>query len=104
MVSRFFKDIVTVMKSTSVRGSGGEVVKSWSSQFDIAGSFQTNNIEWSVINNQEAHRRTNTFYCDYTTSILEADRIKYDSQTYEIIGVNSPNKHHTEITLKNRST
>lgn len=104
MVSRFFTDTVTVLRSTNTRGTGGEVVRTWSTQFDITGSFQTNNIEWSVINNQEAHRRTNTFYCGYTTSILESDRIMYNGKTYEIIGVNAPFNHHVEITLKSKST
>jgi len=101
--SRYLTDSITVYRSTQTRGAGGEIIKTWSSYIDAIGSFQNASGIESIINNQNAFRKTKKFFCDIV-DILETDRIIYDGKTYEILNVSNVWGHHLEIDMQIRST
>lgn len=103
MNSKFFSDTIIVYRSTSTRGAGGEIIKTWSSYIDVVGSFQNASGIQSLINNQNAFRKTKNFYCNIV-DILDTDRIVYGSKTYEITNVSNVTDHHMEIQMAIRST
>ena len=103
-MSQFFTDTVTVKRySTTSVGSGGEVVKTWSSQFDITGSFQQLSGDKRIDNAQNAFRKTHILYCP-VADIRDKDLIVYNSKEYEITDVANQFNHHLEVTMRIRST
>jgi hypothetical protein len=101
--SRYFNDSVIVYRSSSTRGSGGEIIKTYSTYLDVVGSFQNGSGQMGIINNQFAFRKTKRFFCNIV-DILDTDRIIYSGKTYEIVNVANVAGHHLEIDLQARST
>ncbi len=104
MDSRYLTETITVFRSTSsTRGVGGQIIKTWSSYIDVMGSFQNASGIESIINNQNAFRKTKKFYCNIV-DILDTDQIVYDGKYYQINNVSNIWDHHLEIDMQIRST
>lgn len=104
MNSDFFTEVATIERfSTFTRGNGGEIIETWTSQFDINGSFQKTSGEWTIVDGQRAFRKERMFYCDIA-DIYDKDRLIINSRTYEIREIQNVFNHHLEIELEYRST
>ena len=104
MESRYKTEWVTIYRSTSsTSGLGGEVISSFTTHLTVLGSFQNATGDWSNINDQEAFRKTKTFYCD-VVDLLDGDRIRYGGVDYEVINVSNMWGHHLEVEMQRRTT
>ena len=101
MVSYFYNDSVTVLRSfssMSTRGIGGQLIQTWSTYIDVVGSFQKVNANWSIIQNIQDYRKNKMFYCDIV-DIVDTDQIRYNGKDYFIVTVD-PVVNHLEIMLR----
>jgi SPP1 family predicted phage head-tail adaptor len=105
MKNYFFKDVITFLTSTSVIGSGGETVKTFTTSFDLYGSFQDVGGSWNIANDLEVFKKNKRIFCEYSTKVNDQLRVKFADQIYNIIHVSPTfNNHHLTVNVERRST
>jgi len=101
----FFRDTITFLTSSEVIGKGGEKVQTFTTSFELKGSFQNVSGDWNIVNDLEAFRKTKMVYCQYSSLVNDRLRVQYAGKRFDIVEVsNIFNNHHLEISLRARST
>ena len=106
-MSQFYTETVILYKRSSTRGTGGQLVYTYTSNVDISGSFQNLSGTWDISQGIQRHYKTPMFYCNWTTQIEEEDRLVYDNKTYTVVNTGRAkafNYDDLECTLKYGST
>ena len=82
---------MTLMTRTETADAGGALVKAYTAEIDpVVVYLQPAQPSESVVNGVIRQTTNLTGYCAIGTSITIADRLEYDSKTYEITGMRSP--------------
>jgi head-tail adaptor len=84
-MSQFYTDIVTVLKKSSTRGTGGQIVYTYTTTYDVYGSFQNLSGQWNIQTGILSHYKTPMFYCNWTTQIEEEDRLSYNGKMWTVV-------------------
>lgn len=103
--SVFFTDTVTVLRlSTTTRGNGGEIVKTFTTLVDLSASFQNLKGNWIEVNGVAKYNIVPMCFTEWSTVVRKDDRIRFENVDYEILNVGKGFGDHLEIALQYRST
>ena len=92
-IENLFNIVVDVSRATVTSGTYGEQAKAWATVFEnLPGRLQRKKATEQVSFDRQTVWSDFNFYTEPTAPIENADRILYDSRTFEIKGFDNANQ------------
>jgi head-tail adaptor len=99
LITKFGKTVAILTKSSGSLDSSGGRVESWGTSTNETGFVQVRSVTDEIAGGAERSTRRATIYFNGTPTITVADRISYDSTTWEVSTVRVPQERTTSDAL-----